>query len=95
MCCRESLGYSILPGILDLGAVFKLFINLVSIDLYIIKLILYLFLSYLYICLHAVQSRHFVGQSKNSYFERFDSGIVLAQSRNRDKVRIYYLPCAK
>ena len=34
-------------------------------------------------------------QSKNSYFARFDFGIVPAQSRNPDKVIIFYHPCAK
>ena len=41
-----------------------------------------------------MQSRnsHFAGQSKNSYLAGFNSGIVPAQSMNRDKVRIYYFP---
>ena len=34
----------------------------------------------------------FAGRSKNSYLAQFNSGIVPAQSRNRDKVRIYYFP---
>ena len=40
------------------------------------------------------QSRnsHFAGRSKNSYLARFNFGIVPAQCRNWDKVRIYCFP---
>ena len=34
------------------------------------------------------ENSYFGGQSENSYFARFNSGIVHAQSGNRDKVRI-------
>ena len=36
-----------------------------------------------------------MGQSRNSYLARFNSGIVPEQSRNQDKVRIYCFHCGK
>ena len=35
------------------------------------------------------ENSYFGGQNENSYFARFNSGIVRAQSGNRDKVRIF------
>ena len=35
------------------------------------------------------ENSYFGGQSENSYFAPFNSGIVSAQSGNRDKVRLF------
>ena len=42
------------------------------------------------IALRKVRIPKIGGQSENSYFAQYNSGIVRAQSENRDKVRIVY-----
>ena len=45
---------------------------------------------YIYICSAQSENLDNGGQSENSYFARYNSGIVRAQSENQDKVRIVY-----